>query len=150
MAPLARLTVLTSMGTPLQHNRPRQLSLRDRSITQCLMPRKNVFPLSRFFTHTYRTYILKGWWPQHRYIQARLAKKRFLFGHLFLIYICCEQQRERAAQPSEEPQRGVNSVDGKVKRNHLNTPRYEYSDVYTHGDKTGQLRWTHLSGDVCV
>ena len=24
----------------------------------------------------------------------------------------------------------------KVKRNHLNTPRYEYSDVYTHGDKT--------------
>jgi len=30
----------------------------------------------------------------------------------------------------------VNSLDGKVKRNHLNTPRYEYSDVYTHGDKT--------------
>jgi len=30
----------------------------------------------------------------------------------------------------------VNSVDEKVKRNHLNTPRYEYSDVYTHGDKT--------------
>ena len=49
---------------------------------------------------------------------------------------CCEQQRERAAQPSEEPQRGVKSLDGKVKRNHLNTPRYEYSDVYTHGDKT--------------
>ena len=49
---------------------------------------------------------------------------------------CCEQQRERATQPSEEPQRGVNGLDGKVKRNHLNTPRYEYSDVYTHGDKT--------------
>ena len=48
--------------------------------------------------------------------------------------MCCEQQRERAAQPSKEPQRGVNSVNGKVKRNHLNTPRYEYSDVYTHGD----------------
>ena len=28
------------------------------------------------------------------------------------------------------------ALDGKVKRNHLNTPRYEYSDVYTHGDKT--------------
>jgi len=49
---------------------------------------------------------------------------------------CCEQQRERAAQPSREPQRGVNSLDVKVKRNHLNTPRCEYSDVYTHGDKT--------------
>ena len=35
---------------------------------------------------------------------------------------CCEQQRERTAQPSKEPQRGVNSLDGKVKRNHLNTP----------------------------
>ena len=52
-----------------------------------------------------------------------------------LQYECCEQQRERAAQPSEEPQRGVNSLDGKVKRNHLNTPnRYEYSDVYIQGD----------------
>ena len=30
----------------------------------------------------------------------------------------------------------MDSLDGKVKRNHLNTPRYEYSDVYTHGDKT--------------
>ena len=48
--------------------------------------------------------------------------------------ICCEQQRERAAQPSKEPQRGVFSLDGKVKRNYLNTPRYEYSDVYTQGD----------------
>ena len=38
----------------------------------------------------------------------------------------------RAAQPSKEPRRGVNSLDGKVKRIHLNTPRYEYSDVYTH------------------
>ena len=47
---------------------------------------------------------------------------------------CCEQQRERAAQLLKEPQRGVHSLDGKVKRNHLNTPRYEYSDVYTHGD----------------
>jgi len=68
--------------------------------------------------------------------------------------MCCEQQRERAAQPSKEPQRGVNSVNGKVKRNHLNTPRYEYSDVYTHAGelvtKPGQLRWTHLSGDVRV
>jgi len=50
--------------------------------------------------------------------------------------ICCEQQRERAAQLSKEPQRGVNSLVGKVKRNHLNIPRYEYGDVYTHGDKT--------------
>jgi len=56
--------------------------------------------------------------------------------HIININICCEEQRERAAQPSKEPQRGVNSLDGKVKRNHLNTPRYEYSDVYTHGDKT--------------
>jgi len=48
--------------------------------------------------------------------------------------MCCEQQRERAAQPSEEPQCGVNSLDGKKKEAHLNTPRYEYSDVYTQGD----------------
>jgi len=50
--------------------------------------------------------------------------------------MCCEQQRERAAQLSKEPQRGVNSLVGKVKRNHLNIPRYEYGDVYTHGDTT--------------
>ena len=30
----------------------------------------------------------------------------------------------------------MNILDGKVKKKHLNTPRYEYSDVNTHGDKT--------------
>ena len=67
---------------------------------------------------------------------------------------CCEQQRERAAQPSEEPQRGVKSLDGKVKRNHLNTPRYECSDVYTHGDKTrstqmdpAEWRWVFVEDE---
>ena len=63
----------------------------------------------------------------------------------------CEQQRERAAQPCKEPQRGVNSLDGKVKRNHLNTPRYANTVTSIHMvTKPGQLRWTHLSGDVCV
>ena len=77
----------------------------------------------------------------------------FVGGVVLAVYPagCCEQQRERAAQPSEEPQRGVNSLDGKVKRNHLNTPRYEYTVTSIHKvTKPGQLRWTHLSGDVCV
>jgi hypothetical protein len=39
----------------------------------------------------------------------------------------------------------------KVKRNQLNTRRYEYNDVYIHMvTKPGLLRWTHLSGDVFV
>ena len=58
-----------------------------------------------------------------------------------------------------EPKRGPNSLDGKseIKKPTLNTPtraprcRYEYNDVYIHMvTKPGLLRWTHLSGDVCV
>jgi hypothetical protein len=67
---------------------------------------------------------------------------------------CCEQQRERAAQPPKEPQRGVISLDGKMKRNHLNTPRYEYSDVNTYGDKTrstqmdpAEWRWVFVEDE---
>ena len=62
-----------------------------------------------------------------------LAKEKYYSRGGQLVQ-CCEQQRERAAQLPKEPQRGVHSLDGKVKRNHLNTPRYEYSDVYTQGD----------------
>ena len=50
-----------------------------------------------------------------------------------------------------EPKRGPNSLDWKSEIKKPNTPRYEYNDVYIHMvTKPGQLRWTHLSGDVCV
>ena len=58
--------------------------------------------------------------------------------------MCCEQQRERAAQLLKEPQRGVHSLDGKVKRD---TNTVTSIHMVT---KPGQLRWTHLSGDVRV
>jgi len=48
------------------------------------------------------------------WLSARLSAQSWYFEPS-PWYWCCEQQRERAAQPSEEPQRGVNSLDGKVK-----------------------------------
>ena len=58
---------------------------------------------------------------------------------------------EGSAAVAKEQQRGVNSLDGKVKRNHLNTPRYANTVTSIHMvTKPGQLRWTHLSGDVRV
>ena len=76
------------------------------------------------------------------------------FHNIFPVLRIAEGEGSAAIR---EPKRGPHSLDGKVKRNQLNTPnnRYEYSDVYNllyihMVIKPGLLRWTHLSGDVCV
>ena len=45
-----------------------------------------------------------------------------------------ENSRERGQRSRRESRSAVRTVLGKRERNRLNTPRYEYNDVYTHGD----------------